>query len=214
MRLARALRGIALTLLVAVLALAVFTARQISDGEAEMKKSDAAFDAGELRDATLHARRAAIAYAPGAPHVLESYTRLEAIAIGAEVSGRPVDALAAWRAIRSAALETRHVWVVEGARLERANREIARLQARAGGSEGHDDATAQQALAALQRDDAPTPLWLGLLVLGFALALGGLGAIALRGVSPDGVVSWRRASPGVVLALLGALLWTVAVWKA
>lgn len=212
---ARWFRGTALGLAAAVLALGVFTARQVRDGEAELARSDRTFDEGELRDATLHARRAASAYAPGAPHVTRAYGRLEAIALGAEAAARPADALAAWRAIRSAALESRHLWPVEPARLERANREIARLESHAA-SEPADGAraAAEAARRALERDDAPTPLMLVLLAVGFLCALGGLGMLAVRGLLPDGTVNWQRARVGLILALSGAILWTMAVWQA
>jgi hypothetical protein len=128
-RRARWLRGIALSLMLAVLACAAITARAVGDGEAELRRSDAAFNRGELTAALEHARRAAIDYAPGAPHVARAYARLIAIAVGAEAQGKPHLALAAWRAVRGAELETRHLWIPHRRELERANRSLARLEA-------------------------------------------------------------------------------------
>ena len=123
----RVLRTIALSLLVIVLALAALTARAMLEGRRELAESDAAFDQGDLHGATEHARRAAVLYAPGAPHVPKAYARLTAIAVGAEAAGDRREAESAWRAIRGAALETRHLWIPERAHLARANEALARL---------------------------------------------------------------------------------------
>lgn len=128
-RRARWLRGVALGLMLAVLALAAVTARAVGDGEAELKKSDVAFNHGRLNAALEHARRAAVDYAPGAPHVARAYARMIAIAVGAEAEGKPELALVAWRAVRGAALETRHLWIPHRRELERANLSLARLEA-------------------------------------------------------------------------------------
>src|SRR4051812_22237579 len=95
----------------AVLVLTVFSARVITEGQAELAESDAAFDRGELASSLDHARRAATLYAPGAPHVERAYERMTALALGAEASGQPKLAFLAWQAMRSAALESRHVFL-------------------------------------------------------------------------------------------------------
>ena len=58
----------------------VATLRAVLDGERELALSDAAFDANDLHGAIQHARRAASAYAPCAPHVQRGYDRLLAVA--------------------------------------------------------------------------------------------------------------------------------------
>src|SRR5262249_15027502 len=121
------LRRIALGMLFAVLLFAALTARIISDGEAALAKSDAAFDKGDLRDAILYARRAAVLYAPGAPHVSAAYARLKAVALGAEQTGQFEIARQAWGATRGAALETRHFVTPRELDLQRANASLARL---------------------------------------------------------------------------------------
>src|ERR1041385_469444 len=102
-------RRTALGMLLAVLVLATLTARMIVEGEAELKASDASFDRGDLAEATLHARRAATLYAPGAPHVAAAFERLRAIALGAEASGNVNMARRAWGASRGALLERRNI---------------------------------------------------------------------------------------------------------
>lgn len=208
----------ALGLMLAVIALATLTARAVVDGQAEMRASDAAFDAGHLRDSLDHARRAAVLYAPGAPHVRAAYARMIAIAVGAESTGRPRTAEMAWRAVRGAALETRHLWVPERAALTRANANLARLQAQAEAGAVPDakqlKADEQRALADLNRDTAPRGSWVIVLGLGFALAATGLGIVAVRGVGPGGELLLERARVGLVIAVVGVVCWVLAVWQA
>jgi hypothetical protein len=213
---ARVLSSLALGLLCAVLALAAVTARAVSEGQRHMRQSDEAFDRGDLPAALLHARAAAVWYAPGAPHVKSAYARLTAIAVGAEASGQPRTAEAAWRAVRGAALETRHLWVVHGAELARANENLARLSAAA--APGVEQADRRDALArarqALARDDAPELAWIVTLISGFAALVLGLTLLGVRGVRPDGSLALDRAKLAALLTLVGALAWTTAVWRA
>ncbi len=211
------LKSVAIGLLLAVLAVAALTARAVVDGQAQMKASDAAFDRGEIREAIDHARRAAVLYAPGTPHVQAAYERMIAIAVGAEAAGERELAQAAWRAVRGAALETRHLWVPRAAELARANENLARLATAPRGPTppGTDLAAARErARGDLERDHAPAPLWIGVLALGFALAVVGLVWTAKRGVSPSGRFSPRDARWALVLFAVGAACWTVAVLRA
>ncbi len=216
----RWLRGVALGLMLAVIALATLTARAVVDGQSEMRASDAAFDQGQLRDSLDHARRAAVLYAPGAPHVGAAYARMIAIAVGAESTGHPRTAEIAWRAIRGAALETRHLWIPRKAELDRANANLARLEAQAQAqARGAPDAKQlhadeKRALADLDRDTAPRGNWVIVLGLGFALAVSGLGIVGLRGVGPGGELLLERSRVGLVLAVVGVVCWLLAVWRA
>ena len=204
------LRRVALGMLLAVLLFAGLTARVVAAGEVELQKSDAAFDHGDLREAVLYARRAAILYAPGAPHVGAAYARLGAIAIGAEASNQVAVARLAWGAIRGAALETRHFWTPRAADLERANASLARLAAAA------DPARADRGrmMRALGRDDAPRAAWVVALGAGFALFAAGLALAAVRGVSSTGQVSRRGLAVSALVALAGVACWTLAVFRA
>src|SRR5690242_19018897 len=123
------LRRAALGLLLAVLLLATLTGRMVIEGEAALRTSDAAFDRDDLAEAMLHARRVAILYAPGAPHVAAAFARLRAIALGAEALGDINMARRAWGAVRGAALETRHLTVPHQAELDLVNQNLARLRA-------------------------------------------------------------------------------------
>ena len=209
------LQRLALFAFMAVLTLAAFSARVILEGESELSASDAAFDRGELGSALDHARRGATLYAPGAPHVERAYERMNALGIGAEAAGQPKIAFLAWQAMRSAALESRHVWLPRQAELERANRNLARLEALSRDIADSDRPKNQsQALTRLNANDAPSPAWIAVLGAGFLLALAGLSLFALRGLNRTGKVSFPRARLGLLLFAIGAACWTLAAYKA
>ena len=201
-----------------VVILAVFSARVISEGESELSSSDAAFDRGDLEQALDHARRSATLYAPGAPHVTRAYERLEALALGAEAAGKAKVARSAWQAVRSAALESRHLWLSRPRELDRANQNLARLETLSGdvsvATGGDTQKQRNRALSRLNADDAPEPAWIAVLGLGFLLALAGLGSFAFHGLDASGKVSLNRARLGVVLFLIGAACWTIAAYRA
>jgi len=206
---------LALLAFMSVLTFAAFSARVILEGESELSASNAAFDRGELSAALDHARRAATLYAPGAPHVERAYERMNALALGAEAAGQPKLAFLAWQAVRGAALESRHVFLPRQAELDRANQNLARLEALARDSADRERPQTQaQALKRLNADDAPAPAWIAVLGAGFLLALAGLGLFAFRGLSRAGSVSFPRARLGLLLFAIGAACWTLAAYKA
>jgi hypothetical protein len=198
-------------MLLGVLTLAALTARIVIDGEAALSESDAAFDKGDLRDAILYARRAAVLYAPGAPHVSAAYTRLRAIAFGAEATKDFEIARQAWGATRAAALETKHFTTPRALDLARANASLARLASAGGGAA---DAARDKMAQSLARDDAPQAAWIVVLGVAFVLFAVGLVTLVTAGVSREGEVSRRGVTISVALALAGVVLWTVAVYQA
>jgi hypothetical protein len=209
------LQRLSLLAFLVVLIGAALTARVILDGGSELAASNAAFDRGELVPSLEHARRSATLYAPGAPHVALAYERLIAIAIGAEAAGQPKVAFLAWQAVRSAALESRHLWLPRQSELERANQNLARLEALARDASDTDHSKTQtQALMRLVADDAPAPAWILVLGVGFLLSLVGLALSASRGLDPGGKVSFGRARLGLLLLAIGAACWTLAAYKA
>lgn len=209
-------------LLLGVTAAGVLTARITADGEAALAASEFAFDQGDVREATLHARTAAIHYVPGAPHVQAAHERLIAIAIGAEAAGDPAAAIAAWGAVRAAGLETRHWVSSHQAEVERANRELARLQALSGedatGARGAvDDGMARRQRefsVALEAACAPRRGGLLLLAAGFLLAAAGLATLLLGGLTGEGRFAPWGGRWGLALVAIGAACWTVAVLAA
>ncbi len=102
----QSLRWASLGLVAFVLFFVVSGLSLVSRGQEEMSLSDQAFDDGDLRKSIFHARKAALAFVPGAPHVQQAYERLEAIGRGAEAQGDEALARIAWEALRGAVEQT------------------------------------------------------------------------------------------------------------
>ncbi len=208
-------RRVSLALTLVVLALAAMTFRVVRDGEAALAESDRAFNRGDLANAVLYARRAAIAYAPGAPHTRAALARLRAVAVGSEGTGDVASARLAWGAIRAAAFETRFIVDPYAAERDEADRALARLLSEPA---SNDPDTRARALAKarelLARTPGPTPASSAVLLLGLALAGAGLGVVALRGLTREGRVLARPFVLGVALFAVGVACWTLAAYRA
>lgn len=194
-----------------VLFLGVATLRAVLDGEREIAASDAAFDANDLHGAIQHARRAASAYAPRAPHVERGYQRLLAIARGAEASGQADIALLAWQAQRAAVLESQSLLRPFPERLDEANRNLARLQAAKTAAESERARVAQRLFEKVRGREGRAP-WGALLAAGLLVAAAGLAWFAAAGVATDGRIHWLRGRWGLATVLLGAALWAAAAF--
>lgn len=210
-------------LLLAVLLLALMTAREVHRGESALRESDQAFHGGDLHRSVLEARTAALSYVPGAPHVGAAYERLEAIGRGAEAEGRYEVARLAWGAVRSSVLQTRHWLVPRRGELERAESALARLNRAAAlraeaGSLARSDPPTQGAPAetpdpshAVPAGQATRLMRLGLLAFGFA-ALGlGLSWAAFRVLDAKGRVHKGGLLFASALCLGGAACWLFVV---
>lgn len=210
-------RGAKIALVVLALVAAV-TGRVIVAGEREIALSTAALRAGDPHEAALHARRAAGYYAPGAPHVRVGYERLVALAVKAESAGDRATAMFAWQGVRTAAIETRWIVTPHAADLERANAEIARLQAAEARPLGTRTEPVKvierDALLALSRDEAPHVPWVIALVLGLSAWAAGAALLVRRGVTRSGEVVWSRAGTALALTAAGVLVWLLAIWRA
>lgn len=206
------LRGLAWSGCAVVLFLAVATARAVLDGQREVAASDAAFDASDLHGAIQHARRAASAYAPGAPHVQRGYDRLLAIARGAEASGQPDVALLAWQAQRAAVLESASLFQPFPGRLDEANRNLARLQAARTAPAAERGELAKRLFQTAQARGEGRPPWGALLAFGLLVAALGLAWFASSGVAGNGQIQWRGGRWGILTVALGAALWAAAAF--
>jgi hypothetical protein len=195
-----------------VLFAGVATLRAVLDGEREIAKSDAAFDANDLHGAIQHARRAASAYVPGAVHVARGYARLLAVARGAEATGQPEVAMLAWQAERAAVLESASLWQPFPERLEEANRNLARLTALNTGVEPERAETAQRLFKQAESQSADRVPWGALLALGLLVAGLGLGWFAGRALLPGGRIDWLRGRWGLLTFGLGTALWALAAF--
>jgi hypothetical protein len=208
-------RRLSFALAVVVLAVVVLTLRAVREGEAAMLESDAAFNRGDLADAVLHARQAALAYAPGAPHTVQALARLRAIGVGSESVGDRTTARLAWGAIRASALGARHVTVPYARELAEANEALARLSL----PSGDLDAAARQravqaARKALAKVPGPTPLDSAVLLAGALLSSVGLLLVGARGITREGRVLPRGLALGLAVFTVGAACWTWAAYRA
>lgn len=210
-------RGAKIALVVALLVAAV-TGRVIVAGEREIALSTAALRAGDPHEAALHARRAAGHYAPGAPHVRVAYERLVALAVKAESAGDRATALFAWQGVRTAAIETRWIVTPHASDLDRANAEIARLQAAEARPLGTRtepvNVILRDALLTLSRDEAPHVPWVIALVIGFFAWAAGAALVVRRSVTSTGQIVWARAGGALALTAAGVLVWLIAIWRA
>jgi hypothetical protein len=208
-------RRASLALTLVVLALAAMTFRVVRDGEEALGESDRAFNRGDLSNAVLYARRAATAYAPGAPHTRAALARLRAVAVGSEGVGDLGSARLAWGAIRAAAVETRFFVEPYAAEREEADRALARLLTGPATSDPEARTRAlAQAREALARIPGPTPAGSALLVLSLAVSALGLGIVAVRGITREGRLIRRAFAVGMVVFLAGVACWTFAVYRA
>lgn len=194
------------------------SARVIWAGESEISASTQALRNADLHEATTRARRAAGWYAPGAPHVRVAYERLIVIATVAEGHGDRDLALLAWRAVRTAAIETRWIVTPHEIDLERANKAIARIESAAARPPGTrvepPQRIEQRQLDALVRDEAPHVPWVVAFVTAFFAWAGGAAWGVRQGkLAPEGR-AFAHARPGFVVALFGIALWVLALFRA
>lgn len=206
------------TLALVGLCVGAVSARVIWAGESEIAASTQALRSADLREATTRARRAAGWYAPGAPHVRVAYERLIAIATAAEGHGDRELALLAWRAVRTAAIETRWIVIPHESDLDRANKAIARIEAAAARPPGtrveSPQRIEQRQLDALLRDEAPHVPWVVALVVAFfAWAGGATWAVRQGKRAPEGR-AFAHARAGLVVAAIGIALWVLALLRA
>jgi hypothetical protein len=206
---------VSLVLTLVALALGVMTFRVVEDGQAALRESDAAFNRGDLAMAVVYARRAAIAYAPGAPHTRVALKRLRAIAVGSEGAGDVASARLAWGAIRAAAIETRSLVEPYAAERAEADQALARLLVLPETTDSDARARAYaKARAGLATVPGPSALWSLVLVAGLGTAAAGLGLVAAWGLTRDGRLVPRGFVLGATVFALGVACWTFAVYQA
>lgn len=192
-----------LVLAIAVAVLGAVAARVIVSGRAALAAGDAAAAAGDIDLAIERWESAARWYLPLAGHVDEAYARLVAL-----TGSDRRHALAAWRAVRSAALATRGLWTPHAGDLATANEAIAEIASRdpEGALAGGPDAATRKVFHVdqLARDLGPSRGAIALFALGIAAFLGGV-VLLLRRSGPN-LVGAAVTALGVVGWFIGALL--------
>ncbi|MBA3464272.1 MAG: hypothetical protein H0T46_30245 [Deltaproteobacteria bacterium] len=173
--------------------------RVVVEGRRALAAGDDAAREGRMTDAIAGWEAAARWYLPFAPHVDDAYERLIYLA-GSEHAF----ALAAWRAVRSAALATRTLWTPHADDLMTANAQIAELASRdpEGALAAGPDAAARKAwhTERLARDPGPSRGGVFLAVLGIGAWLAGIGMV-IRG----------PAKLGAAVTVLGLIGWMIGL---
>jgi hypothetical protein len=197
----RVLLGIAIALaIIGALAL-----RTVLEGRAALAEGDDAFVQKRIPDALAAWERAARWYFPGAPHVGEAYERLVGYA-------RDHGSIAAWRAVRSAAIATTGLWTPHEGDLAEANAAIAKLSAAdPEGAPAISDPATRLAWheAVLARQSRPSKSSSLLAVFGIVAWIAGIAVVVRRGAVRDG-----PTFVGVALAVAGILAWAVGLYSA
>jgi hypothetical protein len=174
--------------------------RVVIEGRTALSDGDAALAAKRPADAIAAWESAARWYLPGAPHVDEAYDRLRQFAT-------TYKSLAAWRAIRSAARATRHLWQPHGDQLAAADAAITELaatdpeRAPAGGPDPAKFSTWHaERLAA---DPRPSTGAAALAIAGIVCWLAGMALLIRRQTRVHGAI-----------AVAGVALWALGLYTA
>lgn len=213
---------------IVVAALGAIAIRVVVEGRTALAAGDEAAAAGRIEDAIADWETAARWYLPLAPHVDEAYARLLDLATTTTDERAPATAargpaaiarrLAAWRAIRSAALATRHLWTPHAEHLAAADAKIADLASRdpAGAAAAGPDAETRNRFHSerLARDPRPGTGAVVLAIVGLAAWLAGIGIAIRRGIDDAGRLARRPALVGAALTLAGLAGWAVGLYNA
>jgi hypothetical protein len=198
---------------IVVAGLGVLALRVVLEGRAALADGDAAHAAKRTHDAIAAWESAARWYLPAAPHVDDAYARLTTLA-----KSDPQHALAAWRAVRRAALATRSLWTPHADDLATANAEIVRLSA------AHPEAAPAAGQNATERtayyaarygaDGRPSAGAVALAILGILSWLAGIAVVVRRGFMAGGALARRPALVGAGLTAAGLAAWALGLYNA
>jgi hypothetical protein len=175
----RVRRGLALAMLVVAAVVAIVTAREWTEGREEVTSADLAASRSDWPEAITHARAAAEALAPASPWPRRGYLRLEAVGHDAEARGDDANALAAYSAMRAAAMATQGVGSGSEVWRSKAEEGLARVAGSQRTLGPH--VSSQSTLEALRASETPSTATLTTLSLASLAILGGLGWLVLAG---------------------------------
>ncbi len=210
---------------IVVASLGSLSIRVVVEGRSALAEGDEAAAAGRTDDAIAAWEASARWYLPLAPHVDEAYARLIAMAtakaIGDTVNPSPAlraRRIGAWRAVRSAALATRHLWTPHADDLAVANERIADLASREpdGAAAGGTDAETRRRFHTerLARDPRPGTGAVILAIFGLAAWIAGIAIVVRTGIDDTGRPRRRPALVGATLTLAGLAGWAVGLYNA
>ena len=212
------IRRIAWGVFTVALVIAVLTLRVVVGGELEIAESTRALVSGDAREAAVHARSAALWYAPGAPHVRVAYERLFALGKAAEEHRDKEIALFAYRSVMEASAGTRWIVVPHAADSQRAAERIASITStmpRPPATSLEPAAAIEQSeLDAITRETGPRMPWVFALAGSFIVWTVGLLIVIFRGFDGAGRFAFARARLGVLFTTLGVAVWLTALYWA
>ncbi len=198
--------------------LGVVWVRCVVEGRNELAN---AHKASDFASKIMHLQQAMRWYAPGADHCVEAAEGLEALAREAEASGRPEEALAAWRRLRGAIRATRHLWTPFADRAAAVDERIAELMAHqqlveaSATLRGRDRARlVADHKALLAQDPTPATGWILLITLSFLGWVGSAFVLTRRGfdaaltLQSGPFLRWSATTLGFFA------LWLVGLWRA
>jgi hypothetical protein len=197
-------QAVACATLVVASVVSIVTAREWAEGAEEVAAADAAATRSDWAEAITHARGAAEALAPGSPWPRRGWLRLRAVGHDAEARGDDATALAAYSAMRAAALATEGIGA--GVEIWRAEAEqgIARVAGSQMGLGPH--VSAESTLAALRSSETPGTMTLAALSFASMAVLGGLGWLVVAGQGTTRAARVAQAIAGVGFAVYAAVL--------
>jgi hypothetical protein len=208
-------KRLAWCLLGAAVLLGAAAFRVVAEGRSELAASDAAWASGDALGATVHARAAARAYVPFAPHVQLAYRRLRTVAQDCEARGDVESALFAWRAIRAAAIGSRSILTSHARQRAAADAAILRLAVapRSSSPGSRADVEAARSYApALAGETPPRAPWGVLLVVGALLWAAAGVRLTSRGWDDEGRFVAAAARAPLFLAAAGLAAWWIALF--
>lgn len=189
---------------IVVAGVAAVSVRVVLEGRSALADGDAALADHRPSDAIAAWESAARWYLPFAPHVDEAYDRLRDYA-------KARSSVAAWRAMRRAALATRTLWQPHAGDLADANAAIANATTvdpeRAPGGIAEPEAYAAWQRTLLAHDGRPSTGATLLAILGIVAWLVGMGMLLNR-------ADRKRFRVPAAIAALGAVAWVVGLYTA
>ena len=198
--------------------LAAMIVRVTNEAASELALGRAAEDRGDTSVAMAHYRRAGGLYVPLSPYHGRALSNLLQLAESAELAEDTHQALAAYRAVRSAILSSRSLYTPEAERLTLANHHIAKLMARLPPPPMHAEESEQtrrsRYLARLSQVPGPHRGFALLAWVGFATWVSGAYFLFRRGLSDEGKFIPKLAARYGWMTVVGLASFGLGLWFA
>jgi hypothetical protein len=185
------------------------------ESRSELMTANAYDESGDVMRALEHYRRAMRWSFPLNPYPTRAAVALRRTAKALEGEGRIEGALLAWRSIAGSSAATRSLYSTTNPAREEARDEIARLMAahqRTGIDAGADsDQLVVEHRASFGGGVRPNPFWGTVLLIGFAVWVGGLVLTVSRGFDATGRLHWATAQAPFSGSLVGLVAFVLGM---